>query len=733
MSCINPNNPTFQSILKRVRNPLLAEIEFAKIADEDFVIQNNSTFLNVPDSERQKIYENYVNLMDRKREGKAITFDKFNVVFDGLQVFKYKQTYIFGEWDSKNNIFKGRLISSPNIRELFNGLDVLLANVDFMASVPGDIGVMLEKKGLHKLNVDKEYNFRGEDMIKNLYFSDKSVIERIFNKPANKVKAEEVLEYDKFFNYWGLIGKLKEAYNNKENDKLLPLLREIGIYDYNAYKLVKKIKEGRITSEDIESVVSDIIKNSANNRVAIDKTDLVNNPKIYEELNNDLNKTLATYLSKFGIKTETLVDMQDRLGIDSFTHLDILNKVLYVNTNNQEDYPQQAGKLIAYMMQHNPLVTEITSAMKKSSMFRHLSKDELFDAVGDLISQELHKKTNTELPKSLIEAIRNLIRQFFDLLNGARINRINRNVGIIADNILLQNQSLITSSVFKPGATGKPISKIGLQEALKSDPFGNSIVEKMSKTFILTGSITLSEQGTVYRPDENQMHDIDWVSPLSRKKSMEVFDEMYPNNKYIRNISNDEYQTDTWLIAPEGYEIINLQIDTSKKVFKDGKEVGSTNKIVGYDIADRDGNIVSSYIPASDSHTNKEVEAKLIDIFSYPKVTEDRIGNKEITLESGTKLKIINWQNTFRAKLEFGRLKDIWDYNRYIPDDNIYKPEISTETIAPENNTIIDFYNSLTENEKSILGNLDNLIAAYEDVPFDLSEEAYIESLKCKL
>lgn len=733
MSCINPNNPTFQNILKRVGNPLLAEIEFAKIADEDFIIQNNATFLNVPNIERQKIYENYVNLMDRKREGKAITYEKFNFMFDNLQVFKHKQTYIFGEWDAKNNVFKGRLISSPNIRELFNGLDILLANVDFMASVPGDIGAMLEKKGLYKLNVDKEYNFRGEDMIKNLYFSNEFLVEKIFNKPANKVKTKEVLEYDKFFNYWALIGKLKEAYNNKDFDKLFPLLKEIGIYDYNAYKFFKKIKQGNFNSKDIEAIVNDIIKNSVNNKVAIDKTDLLNNPKIYEELNNDLNKTLATYLSKFGIKTEILADMQDKLGIDSMTHLDILNKVIYVNQNNQQDYPQKAGKLIAYMMQHNPLVTEITSVMQKSSMFRNLSKDELLDAVGDLISQELYKKTNTELPKSLVEAIRNLIRQFFDLLNSVRINRINRNVGIIADNILLQNQSLITSSVFKPGATGRAISKIELEEALKLDPFGNSIVEKMSKRFILTGSITLSEQGTVYRPNENQIHDIDWVSPLSREESMEVFNEMYPNNKYIRNITNEDYQTDTWLIAPDGYQIVNLEIDRSKKVFENGQEVGSTNKILGYDIADRGGNIVSSYISDSDSHTNKDIEAKLIDIFSYPKLTKEKIGSKEITLESGTKLKILNWQNTFKAKLEFGRLKDIWDYNRYIPYENIYQPDVNNNTVASENNAIINFYNSLSDNEKSMLGNLDNLVTEYENIPFDYTEQEFIESLKCKL
>ena len=485
MACVNPNNPVFQNLAKKLGSYMLAEIEFSRLQDENFVIQNNGTFLNVPEEERKQIFENYVNLMDRKREGKAIDFKKFNQVFDNLQVFKHKNTYIFGEWDSKNNVFKGRLMSSPNIKELYGALDVLFANVDFVASVPSDIGSMLERKGLYKLNVGKEYNFRGEEMIKNLYFSTKELAEKIFDTPVENISLKQVQNYDKFFNYWGLIGKLKSAYEAKKFDEIFPLLKELGIYDYNAYKLSKKVKQGKITNEDIETVVKEIIKNSAINKVNIDKTDLVNNPKIYEELNNDLNKTLASYLSNFGIKTEMLEDIQDKLGIDSFAHIDILNKILYVDKNKQDNYPQQAGKVIAFMMQHNPIMQEITSKMKRLSMFKNLEKDELFEAVGDLISQELYKKTNTELPKDLLEAIKNLIRQFFDFLNDIQMSRINKNIGFIADNILIENQSLITQSVFKPGSPGKKVLKVSLQEALKSDSFGNSVVEKMAKYFIL--------------------------------------------------------------------------------------------------------------------------------------------------------------------------------------------------------------------------------------------------------
>jgi len=37
--------------------------------------------------------------------------------------------------------------------------------------------------------------------------------------------------------------------------------------------------------------------------------------------------------------------------------------------------------------------------LKKYSIYRSLSKEELLDTVGDLIAEQLYKKTNNELPK----------------------------------------------------------------------------------------------------------------------------------------------------------------------------------------------------------------------------------------------------------------------------------------------------------------------------------------------
>ena len=678
---------------------MLAEIEFTKNSP---IIQSNGKLLNLPEEAKQRIYENYVNLMDRKREGKAITYDVFsNTVFNNLQVFKSKDTYIFGEWDRKNNVFKGRLMSSPNIRELYGSLDELMGMVNFAASVPEDIGRMLEKKGMYKLNVGKDYDFKGEQMVKNIYFSSKELAEKIFKKDVNNITEQDVRKYDTFFNYKHIMKLLKDQFDSGKFDEIYNTLKDLGIYDYNAYKILNKFKQldKNFTPEELEkfkaenaelyftpqekqkykiykeymqiinSVKDQIISNSASNMVNIDRTDVLNNPKIYSQLDTDLNKTLATYLSKFGIKTEVLKDIQDRLGIDSYAHVDILNKILYTSESNQGEYPQQAGKLIAYMMQHNPLVTEIMANMKRSSMFgSKLSKDDLLDVIGDLIAEQLYNKTNTQVPQSILDKIGMLIRQFFQFLTDVRLSRINKNVGIIAENVLIQNQSLITFSPFKPGAAGKEVVRVSFQEALDKDRFATAIVDRMADKFILGGSISFSEQGPVWRPDENQVHDLDWASPYSRNVSKQVFEDIYPEGQrvYIREINDKDTGewTDTWLLCEDGHTIQNLVLSN------DGK-----NKVLGYDIvSDETGEVVSQYIPKTDSHTG-DIVAKPIDIFSSDGQPKEKYGTQDFTTTSGTVVKLGNWRASFEAKLRYGRLKDIWDYNRFIPDENIYQGE----------------------------------------------------------
>ena len=410
-----------------------------------------------------------------------------------------------------------------------------------------------------------------------------------------------------------------------------------------------------------------------------------NNPveRISEDANNELNSKLVSYLANFGISVRQLENIQKQLGVDSLGFVDLLNKVAYIEKNNPKELPYVTGKFVAYMMQYRGLVTDIYKGLRKS--MPNAKKEELLDQIGIMIGDRiLGKETsadNLSFTSQIIKAIDNILTAFFRFIRHLDFVNVNKNVGIIAQGILDDNVNMITASKYKPGAEGKPVGRVGFLKALAKDEFAGIIVENLAKEgFILTGSVTLAEQGSVFRPFENQVHDLDWVSPYSREQTNKMFKELYPENIFIREIVNEGYSTDTYIIAPEGYEVQNIEI------------VGERNTVLSYDVVNKKtGEVEGTYkLVDKKEVTTGDVEAKLIDFFSYDEKTGDTDTSRFSILPSGQKLNIAEFQKTFRAKLDFKRLKDIWDYNRYIPKEQFRNlldnsTEFSTLSVTASN------------------------------------------------
>jgi hypothetical protein len=561
----------------------------------------SSIYELIPDVTKEKIeeiYNNYVNLMNRTREGKAMSLETFKSLMQTFQVYNYKDTYIFGQWDSNNAVFVTRVNSSPSSKQLLaEALPNLVSKgVSVISFVPEDIASKYKRSGYLLSKDSYDFNFKGEDMQKFAAVSNPEVSQKIFGKNISEVTSKEI-----------------EEYNENVPFKYSP--------------------------------------------VSIDAA-LIN------KANKNLSSILQTYLANFGIQVKDISEMQQRIGIDSFGFADILNKIAYVK--NREDLPIIAGEFIAYMMQYNPLVKDIIRELSKTNDYKGLSKSKYFKIIGELISEDLQNKIEGKHSKSLISKIKDLVKRFFDLFKTVPVDMINRNIGIISNNILQQNKNMITASLYKPGAFGKPTKQVSIKDALAKDKFGNIIVLKLSKKgLILTGSIALSEQGTIRRPDENPLHDIDWTSPFSRKETNEIFLSEFPDAIKVRDIVNSDYVTDTYLIAPEGYSIRNYQ----DKVIN--------NKIIidSYEVVDSNGNVVGTFKNEFDTEINelKEivtgVEAKVIDLFSYPNLSAKNIyAPSSYETEAGDLIQLSNWIDIFDAKLKYARYKDLWDYNRFIPN-----------------------------------------------------------------
>lgn len=574
----------------------------------------------------QTIYDNYVGLMGRAREGSEMPYETFRSILENYQVYKHKDTYIFGQWDVKNAVFLERVFSSPSSKQLLaEAIPNLTKNgIDSIAFVPEDMAKKYARSGYEISKEGFDYNFKGEQMVKYLATSNPRVARKIFKKDLADVTSKEAAKY------------------NKE----VP-------FRYQAVQV---------------------------------------NEELIQKAGRETAKILETYLNQFGIVVKDIDAIKEQIGIDELGFADILSKIAYVK--NRSNLPPIAGEFIAYMMQYNALVkntineliqTDVISIPKdkytlsddgyKLYNYEKLDKTEFFKYIGNLISQDLQNKLETGTQsKSLIDKIKKLLKAFFKALSLTDFSMINTNIGSITNNIIAQNKKMITASVYKPGAVGKQTTQVSLEKALSKDAFGKRIIYELStKGFILTGSTAVSEQGTVLRPDENLLHDIDWVSPFSREETLEKFFESYPDAIKVRDILGGGAVTDTYIIADKGYSVVNYITEDY------ADSLGNVKTIVkAYDVVNDKGELKGTYRLVEGVGEEKAqevvtgVEAKVIDLFSYDdyETTETYKPFTFIT-KDGQVIKLSNWKSTFRAKLDFARYKDIWDYNRYMPDDNV--------------------------------------------------------------
>ena len=589
----------YQSGLSESEFSKLKEMSFRDLIDKSGVIKNTLYDLepNLSEEKIQSIYNNYVNLMGIKREGKEMSYDAFKKLLGTYQVFNYGDTYIFGTYDAKNAVFVTRMNSSPSSKELLAVAipKLVESGLDFISFVPEDYAKKLVRSGYTMSTNSFDYDFKGEQMNKFAVTSNPNIFMKIFDKDPSNVSSAEL-----------------ESFNESIELKYTPV--------------------------DIDS-------------------------KLIVKAGKDLSKILETYLNQFGIVVKDIDEIKSQLDIDELGFADLLSKIAYVK--DKSNLPPVAGEFIAFMMQHNSLVKDIILELSQDKNYKGLDKSQYFKIIGELIAKDLQNKLEGNYSKSLIDKLKDLIDRFFNLIKTTPIDKININVGIISNNILQQNKNLITASKYKPGAQGKPVKQVSIEEALQKDEFGANIIYKLSKYgFILTGSTAISEQGSILRPNENPLHDIDWQSPFVRSETISKFLEAYPDAIKTNEIINDEYVTDSFIIVPDGYKIKDLNI----------KNVNGKRFIESYRVVNKNDTVVGSYdlIYNPNFNTNEEfvkgVQGKVIDFFSHENPNDDHFLYKS---ESGNDIKLGTWKSVFKAKLDWARYKDIWDYNRFVPNENL--------------------------------------------------------------
>ncbi len=377
-----------------------------------------------------------------------------------------------------------------------------------------------------------------------------------------------------------------------------------------------------------------------------------------------MTKTVKRFLSNFDIKLNEIDEFDSNEPL-----FDALNRV--INVRNADDITDGTGYAVAFMMQHSPLIKELISlhqtgnqtfkvkgirrSIRKRGEFtiddvtRDLDKDEALKEIGKDIAVELRKFYNLQHVRksnSYISKIWEVIKEFFNSMTHRQrtiLKTIQNNTVQIADAIILNDNSIIRSTLTKPGTTTKA-ERVNIGKALKENPYEDEIIRKLQKHNIaLAGSASIALSGTLFRPSENPLHDIDFEAEGKSKEEMDtIIKKEFPHSTHIRTIDNDGKPTQTYLILDREFTLSHTK-DSSQ-----------------YFIKDKNGNTIGSFI-GSELVLAKDIKGKFLDFFTG----KSSFGHHAMSINGRTYL-ISDYRNAMDAKINWAREKDIWDYNNFV-------------------------------------------------------------------
>lgn len=407
---------------------------------------------------------------------------------------------------------------------------------------------------------------------------------------------------------------------------------------------------------------------------------LTNNPSFNitdEEVRgySSLIEAVDDFMSNFGISLEE--------ASEQGYNIDYLERV--IKGINSQELVRGAGEMIAFMMQYNGKAKNIIAnlavedgAISSEEIFKDgkindrkyksLDKSKYIKVLGQAISKELEAQfseikgnRSRRVLSDFINQIRELINEFLSTVskNDKLISELSNFSRYVARNILADNPSLITASLLKPEDEGAGrVERVNIDKALRENPYEYDIISKLSNVgIVLTGSAAMSTQGAVYRPVENPLHDLDFATNgnMSREELEEKINPLFPNLTHIRTISNESYVTETYLVMDRPFTI------------KQKKDMGI------FIIEDNNNNKLGSFV-GSNLVLEKGVKGKFLDFF-----TQQLINYPPFRYNyNGQVLLLNNYREAIKEKLKYGRLKDLFDYNRFIKNENYY-PNASRE------------------------------------------------------
>lgn len=521
---------------------------------------------------------------------------------------------------------------------------------------------------------------------------------------------------------------LKESYLFKELNNNLILSEDVNLYSKqsNLIKSINNQLKAQVVLEYNNKISINVLPLSIDslNKNIIQEivfTQNINESKKKENNETILNlekKLIDGFLTDFNITVTEYESIKKDLGFNAYSMSDLITKEIAVERGHTI-LPEVA--YFAYFLlgkQNNKLKSELKYLIHKwdkySEKFEYHkkiisetigfleNKEEWINKVRDLVildflqenlinhyenPKEFEKQLDTKWTREDFTMWKKIVKEIENFLTKLRFQfksdkyklKKLENIGLsIADEILNQNYDYFNYNL-KEDQVIKDY-----EETINKDLFAKELIEFGTKELdlIITGSLVLRKEGTLYRTEDESIHDIDWIVPVNLNINKEFINFMDSvKSQYAHNENEDEingialnYITKLdwfkkFIDKYHSYQILNNFWESDLNKFTmigviDGEfynENGYHTEILTYYVKDP--------ITKRAVKTSKEVEryhekgewikdtGYLIDFFVN--FQEEEILPK---INDG----FAYWKHIMKAKLRFSRDKDIIDWKNFI-------------------------------------------------------------------
>ena len=438
----------------------------------------------------------------------------------------------------------------------------------------------------------------------------------------------------------------------------------------NTFKIINNLKTNDKSKKYIElndgEYLSDVLGNGVKT-ISIPEYN-----KYRESRQGELTKEkfITDFLDEFGMSVNYMEGYDGKLPL-----FDALNRV--INAKKADDIVEGVGYAIAFMMQTSPEMQKIITLSHgvkgdyntKLPIINRTVKNlhpiqnspvarEALREVGRQITTELRNYFNEKSTKN--NSIWEIIKNFFTKLGMSIIAMGHRKevkeqqkflVSDIIEALGREDFSRIKGPLIKEGTTEKAI-QVNVERALKEHPFEESIISKLSDNGIaLAGSASIALEGTLYRPNENPLHDIDFQAYKGATK--ESLDTLMP-----KIFGNNKVAFASEIKGKNGNNTVTYITLNVPFVVKNRTKTGWNA-----DYYSPNGKLLGKK-RGSDLILEEGVEGKLLDFFTGPQTNNQPTYTREI---NGKEYLLSRASNAMAAKILWSRPKDIWDYKNYRP------------------------------------------------------------------